>query len=125
MRLQEAALLPPLGFSWYLNNVVHLQFTYGSLGAVVAFMLWVWFSVMVLLSGAEFNSEIEHQTAHDTTTGETRPLGERGAVMADTIGYAFKVSPREAVEWVSAFSLRQVGYVSSFVRRKILMQKID
>src|SRR5205085_12042656 len=48
------------GFSWYLNHVASLDATYGSLGAVIGFMLWVWFSVMVVLVGAEFNSEIEH-----------------------------------------------------------------
>jgi len=39
-----------------------------------------------VLLGAELNSEIEHQTARDTTTGPARPMGQRGAVMADTVG---------------------------------------
>ena len=38
-----------VGFSWYLGNVASLDVTYGSLGAVIGFMLWVWFSVMVVL----------------------------------------------------------------------------
>jgi membrane protein len=75
-----------LGFSWYLANVAHFDVTYGSLGAVVGFMLWVWVSVIILLVGAELNAEIEHQTAIDTTTGPERPMGQRGAVMADTVG---------------------------------------
>ena len=44
---------------------------------------------------AEFNAEIEHQTAIDTTIGEVRPMGDRGAVMADTLGKAFTMSPRK------------------------------
>jgi membrane protein len=77
------------GFSWYLNNVARLDATYGSLGAVIGFMLWIWFSVMVVLIGAELNAEIEHQTAIDSTTGPPQPMGERGAAMADTVGLRF------------------------------------
>jgi membrane protein len=40
----------------------------------------------MILLGAELDAEMEHQTAHDTTTGASRPLGARGARMADTIG---------------------------------------
>ena len=39
-----------------------------------------------LLVGAELDSEVEHQTARDTTTGKPVQRGRRGAVMADTIG---------------------------------------
>ncbi|TAJ74882.1 MAG: YihY/virulence factor BrkB family protein [Phenylobacterium sp.] len=76
-------------FSWYLNNVARLDVTYGSLGTVIGFMLWIWFSVMVVLMGAELNAEIEHQTAIDSTTGPPKPMGERGAAMADTVGLRF------------------------------------
>jgi membrane protein len=38
--------------------------------------------------GGELNAEIEHQTAVDTTAGAPKPLGERGAHMADTVGEA-------------------------------------
>ena len=78
-----------VGFSWYLTHVASLDVTYGSLGAVIGFMIWVWFSVMVILVGAELNAEIEHQTALDSTTGEPEPMGERGAAMADTVGVRF------------------------------------
>jgi len=78
-----------LGFSWYVNHVAHFDATYGPLGAVVAFMTWVWFSVLALLAGAELNAEIEHQTAVDSTIGEDRPMGQRGAAMADTVGKPF------------------------------------
>ena len=73
-------------FSWYLGNFANYNATYGALGAVVGLMMWMWLSTIVVLVGAELNSEIEHQTAHDTTVGPARPLGVRGAVMADTVG---------------------------------------
>jgi membrane protein len=60
--------------------------TYGSLGAIIAFMFWIWLSIIVALIGAELNAETEHQTARDTTTGGPKPLGSRGAKMADTVG---------------------------------------
>lgn len=75
-------------FSAYVNNFGHYDRTYGSLGAFVGFMIWLWFSVFVLLLGAELNAEIEHQTAVDTTTGAPLPMGKRGAMMADTVGLA-------------------------------------
>ena len=73
-------------FSYYLRNYAHYDATYGSLGTVIGLMMWMWMSTIVVLFGAELNSEIEHQTARDTTSGEPRPLGRRGAVMADTVG---------------------------------------
>lgn len=76
-----------VGFSYYLENFAHYNVTYGSLGAVVGFMIWTWLSVLVLLVGGELNSEMEHQTAIDSTTGPPQPMGERGAVMADTLGH--------------------------------------
>jgi membrane protein len=62
--------------------------TYGSLGAVFGFMTWIWLSVMVILLGAELDAEMEHQTVRDTTTGSPKPIGQRGARMADTVGPA-------------------------------------
>ena len=73
-------------FSWYLGNFANYNATYGALGAVVGLMMWMWLSIIVVLVGAELNSEIEHQTAHDSTVGLAKPLGGRGAVMADTVG---------------------------------------
>ncbi|MEA2925189.1 MAG: rane protein, partial [Alphaproteobacteria bacterium] len=81
-----AWLAMSLLFSWYLGNFANYNATYGALGAVVGLMMWMWLSTIVVLVGAELNSEIEHQTAHDTTVGPARPLGGRGAVMADTVG---------------------------------------
>jgi len=74
--------------------------SYGSLGAVVALMTWLYLSAYAFLFGAELNSEIEHQTAHDSTTGEAEPLGERGAWAADNVAYGADVQdrPEEARE---------------------------
>lgn len=106
-----------LGFSWYLNNIAHFDVTYGSLGAVVAFMTWIWFSVMVVLVGAEFNAEIEHQVALDTTTGPARPMGERGAAMADSVGLAFHLDISRITEKAVADSRRQADKVRRAFRR--------
>ncbi len=84
-----AWLVGSLGFSIYVNQIAHYDVTYGTLGAVIAFMVWVWFSIMAILVGAELNAEIEHQTAVDSTTGPPLPMGARGAAMADTVGLAF------------------------------------
>ncbi|MDO9708347.1 YihY/virulence factor BrkB family protein [Paracraurococcus lichenis] len=74
-----------LGFSWYVTHFGSYNETYGSLGAVIGFMTWIWLSSTVVLAGAELDAEMEHQTARDTTTGPERPLGARGARMADTV----------------------------------------
>jgi membrane protein len=74
--------------SWYLSNFANYDATYGALAAVVGLMMWLWLSTIVVLVGAEINSEIEHQTARDSTVGSEKPLGARGAVMADTVGAA-------------------------------------
>lgn len=73
--------------SWYLANFANYDATYGSLGAAIGFMMWMWLSSIVILLGAEINAEIEHQTAKDTTLAK-KPLGRRGAAMADTVGEA-------------------------------------
>jgi len=73
-------------FSWYAASFGKFNETYGSLGAVIGFMTWLWISAMVILMGAELDAEMEHQTARDTTTGAPKPIGSRGAKMADTVG---------------------------------------
>lgn len=83
-----AWLVASTAFSLYVANFGSYDETYGPLGAVVGFMTWIWISVMVMLFGAELNSEIEHQTARDSTVGPPEPLGQRGAHMADTVGEA-------------------------------------
>ena len=73
-------------FSWYVANFDSYNKTYGSLGAGVGFMVWIWLSVVIVLLGAELNAEMEHQTAKDSTEGAPKPLGARGANMADHVG---------------------------------------
>ncbi|MDP8920567.1 MAG: YihY/virulence factor BrkB family protein [Pseudomonadota bacterium] len=73
-------------FSWYVANFDSYNKTYGSLGAGVGFMVWIWLSVVIVLLGADLNAEMEHQTARDSTNGPAKPLGSRGANMADHIG---------------------------------------
>ena len=75
-------------FSWYIANFGNYNATYGSLGAAVGMMMWMWLSMIVILVGAELNAETEHQTARDSTVGGEKPLGQRGAAKADTIGVA-------------------------------------
>ncbi|HEY2050239.1 MAG TPA: YihY/virulence factor BrkB family protein [Caulobacteraceae bacterium] len=105
-----------LAFSFYVDNFTHLGATYGSLGAVVGFMLWLWFTVMVVLVGAELNAEVEHQTACDTTRGPWKPIGQRGASVADTVGRAFTVSPHEAADIAEDFARRQIDAVAHWLR---------
>ena len=73
-------------FSWYVTNFSDYDAAYGSLGAMIALLTWFWLSTIIVILGAELNSEIEHQTARDTTTGPEEPIGERGAYMADHVG---------------------------------------
>jgi membrane protein len=73
-------------FSWYAANFGSFNKTYGSLGAIIGFMTWMWLSIIVVLVGAKLNAEIEHQTARESTIGRPEALGWRGAKMADTIG---------------------------------------
>ncbi len=75
-------------FSYYLVTFADYQATYGALGAVIGFMIWTWISVMIIIVGAELNAELERQTFQDTTTGAPKPLGSRGAYVADTVGEA-------------------------------------
>jgi membrane protein len=75
-------------YSWYVVSFDSYSRIYGALGAGVGFMTWIWLSIVVVLVGAELNAEMERQTAVDTTRGRPRPLGVRGAVVADTVGEA-------------------------------------
>ena len=65
-------------FSWYAASFGKFNETYGSLGAVIGFMTWLWISAIAVLLGAELDAEMEHQTAQDTTTGGPKPMGARG-----------------------------------------------
>ena len=75
-----------IAFSLYVSNFASYNETYGSLGAVLILMMWLWISAFIVLLGAEINAEMEHQTARDTTAGKPDPRGQRGAYVADTVG---------------------------------------
>jgi membrane protein len=78
-------MLLTLLFGIYVNNFGNYGATYGSLSAVVVLLTWLYLSAYILLFGAELNSEIEHQTAKDTTDKAEKPLGQRGAWSADHV----------------------------------------
>lgn len=73
------------GFGLYATYVGKFNATYGSLGAVIAVLTWLYVSAYVLLMGGELNAELEHQTTRDSTAGPEKPMGARHAVMADTV----------------------------------------
>jgi membrane protein len=79
-------LIGSIAFSIYVRNFGSYNETYGSIGAVVILLMWFWLSAFIVLLGAELNCEIERQTARDTTAGRARPMGQRGAYAADTVG---------------------------------------
>ncbi len=84
-----AALMWVLGsmiFSVYTANFARYNETYGSLGAVVVLLLWLFLTALVVIIGAEINCELERQTARDSTVGPARPMGARNATAADTLG---------------------------------------
>jgi membrane protein len=74
-----------IGFALYVNNFGSYDKTYGAIAGVIVLMLWLYLTCYLVLLGAEINSEAEHQTAHDTTTGEPQPMGTRDAKVADTL----------------------------------------
>ncbi|MCA1408524.1 YihY/virulence factor BrkB family protein [Ensifer sp. IC3342] len=75
-------------FSFYIDNFANYNATYGAMGALIGFMLWIWVSTIIIIVGAELNAELEHQTARDSTKGPPRKMGNRDAYVADTVGEA-------------------------------------
>ena len=84
-----------LGFGLYISHFANYNATYGSLGAVVALLTFVYLASYIFLFGAELNSEFEHQTAEDTTAGAAQPLGDRGAWSADHVASGAKDEGKE------------------------------
>lgn len=73
-------------FALYVRTFGNYGETYGALAAVVLLLLWFYLSSFAVLLGAEVNAEMERQTERDTTDGPEKPLGQRGAYAADTVG---------------------------------------
>lgn len=82
-------------FGLYATRVTDFQATYGALGSVAAFLMWLFFCAYGLLIGAELNAEVERQTARDTTEGPHKRIGTRGAEMADQVNTSAKLSPED------------------------------
>jgi membrane protein len=77
-------LAATIGFGFYAARFGDYNATYGSLGAVVVLLMWLFVSAYAILLGAAINAEVERQTTRDSTTGAPRPMGQRGATVADT-----------------------------------------
>ena len=73
-----------VGFSYYVANFGNYNQVYGSIGAVIAMLIWLWLSSFLVLFGAALNAQIELRTFGDSTVGPERPMGDRGAYVADT-----------------------------------------
>ena len=79
-------LIASAGFSFYVSNFANYDRIYGSLGAVIVLLFWLYISFYIVLLGAEINAELELQTAQDTTRGDARSRsGKRGAFVADHV----------------------------------------
>jgi len=68
-----------VGFSKFVSAFGTYNKTYGSLGAVMVLLVWLWLTNFIIIMGAEINGEMERHTSHDTTRGPERPIGQRGA----------------------------------------------
>jgi membrane protein len=77
-----------LAFSFYVGHVGNYNKTYGALAGIIILLFWLWLTAAVVLVGAELNTEMELQTARDTTAGPDRPMGERDAHAADHVAAA-------------------------------------
>lgn len=74
------------GFSLYVQSFGSYNETFGALGGVIILLTWLWLSAFIVLLGGLLDAELEAQTRRDSTVGQDRPMGERGAVKADTLG---------------------------------------
>jgi membrane protein len=77
-------LVTTLGFFTYVERLGSYRSTYGSLAGVAISMFWLWATVFLVIVGAAVNGETERETTRDSTIGPDQPLGERGAVVADS-----------------------------------------
>jgi membrane protein len=83
-------LIASAGFSYYVSHFANYDRIYGSLGAVIVLLFWLYISFYIILIGAELNAQLELQTARDTTRGHPKPMGKRGAFVADNVAAGTK-----------------------------------
>jgi len=86
------------GFSKFVTRFGTYNETFGGLASVIVLLIWLWLTAMVVIIGAELNSELERQTIADTTRGPCRPVGSRGAAMADFVARETDVGKMESAE---------------------------
>ncbi|MEL6801625.1 MAG: YihY/virulence factor BrkB family protein [Pseudomonadota bacterium] len=94
-----------VAFSTYVQSFANYNETFGALTGVIVLLTWFWLSAFVVLLGAQLDAELEAQTARDSTVGKERPMGQRGAVKADTVGQARGAQDDEGAE-PSSFTAR-------------------
>jgi membrane protein len=63
-------LVASLGFSYYVNNFGEYDATYGSIGAIIVLLTWMYVSGLVILIGGEINAEIENASEEGKEKGE-------------------------------------------------------
>lgn len=88
-------LIASIGFSIYVSTFGNYAKTYGAVAGIIVALFWLWITSYAILLGAEINAEAEQQTAADTTKGPEQPLGERGAVKADSLPEDEVPSPKQ------------------------------
>ena len=76
-------MLMSFGFSKFVTDFGSYNKTYGGLSAAIILLMWFWLTAYAVIIGAEINAELERHTRRDTTRGVPRPVGKRGAAMAD------------------------------------------
>jgi membrane protein len=88
-------LAASIGFSIYASTFGNYAKTYGVFAGIVVLLFWLWLTMYAILLGAEINAEAEQQTIEDTTKGEEEPLGQRGAVKADSVPSGDPEAPQQ------------------------------
>ncbi len=63
-----------IGYAAYVSLFADYSELYGSLGAVLGFLIWLWGSNMAMLYGVELNALLERHARRDDTTGQPEPI---------------------------------------------------